>query len=73
MASSATICAVCRVFDGVVVTIIVASSEEEAPISDCILVQVPDGHACKIGDSWDGQNFVSKNPEYVIPDENGEV
>jgi hypothetical protein len=70
----AVTCAVCNIDTGLVVNVIVASPSDDCPIVGCHLVEIQGGIVlCAIGDKWDGNAFVSKNPTAIIPDENGEV
>jgi uncharacterized Zn finger protein (UPF0148 family) len=56
-----------------VVNVIVANPADDCPVDGCRLVEIQGGVLCAIGDKWDGNAFVSKNPTAIIPDENGEV
>lgn len=49
-------CAVCQLFDGLVVNIIMASPSDPAP-EDCQLIEIMAGQDCDIGWYWDGVTF----------------
>lgn len=51
-----TICAVCRLSDGLVINIIVASPSDPAP-DGCQLVEIMTGQMCDIGWYWVGGAF----------------
>lgn len=51
-----TICAVCRLSDGLVMNIIVASPSDPAP-EGCQLVEIVAGQTYNIGWIWDGVTF----------------
>lgn len=57
-------CAVCRLEDGLVVNVIVASPSDLAP-EGCQLIEVTEGQLCDIGWTWDGAAFVA--PPEVLP------
>jgi hypothetical protein len=69
----AVTCAVCRLDTGLIVNVIVADPADDCPVDGCRLVEMQGGVLCAIGDTWDGNSFVNKNPTAIIPDENGEV
>ncbi len=69
----AVTCAVCNIDTGLVVNVIIASPSDNCPVVGCRLVEIQDGVLCAIGDIWDGNSFINKNPTVIIPDENGEV
>ncbi len=52
-----TTCAVCRLTDGEVINLIIASPGDNAP-DGCRLVEVMVGQACDIGAVWDGVTFM---------------
>lgn len=58
-----SICAVCRVSDGLVINIIVAEVTNISPYPECILVESPDtsGNNAEIGNYWDGTMFNKVN------------
>jgi len=66
-------CAVCNLDTGLVVNVIMANPSDDCPVDGCCLVEIQDGVLCAIGDTWDGNSFINKNPTVIIPDENGEV
>ena len=56
-----TRCAVCQLEDGLVVNVIVASSNDLAP-DGCQLVEILNDQQCNIGWYFDGIGFVDPNP-----------
>ena len=51
-----TRCAVCQLYDGLVVNIIIAVPSDPAQ-DGCQLVEVMNGQACDIGWIWNGTDF----------------
>jgi hypothetical protein len=57
-----TNCAVCQLFDGLVINIIVALPSDPAQ-DGCQLIEIMAGQECGIGWYWDGQTFFPPAPE----------
>lgn len=55
-------CAVCRLSDGVVLNIIIASDGDKPPIADCQLIVVPDDIPCGPDYIWNGETFIDPAP-----------
>ena len=51
-----TICAVCRLSDGLVLNTIVASPDDTPP-DECQLIEIKEGVFCNIGLFWNGIEF----------------
>lgn len=68
-----TICAVCRLDNGLVINLIVAEPTDPAPYG-CQLIEVienPEKPTCGIAWTWNGTEFIDSNPvdpNAVIPD-----
>ena len=58
------ICAVCRLSDGLIISIIIADSSYPAP-EECELVEVMAGQECQLGWHWDGQSFIPTADEII--------
>jgi hypothetical protein len=59
-----TICAVCRLSDGLVLNKIVASPSDTPP-DDCQLIEIMNGQTCDIGWTWNGMEFTPPPPPPV--------
>lgn len=57
----ATTCAVCRLDDGLVINLIVASPSDPAQ-EGCQLIEVTSDMDCEIGWTWNGSIFVPPAP-----------
>ena len=57
-----TICAVCRLDNGLVINVIMAEPTDPAPYG-CQLIEVPDGVHSGIAWTWDGTQFIDPSPQ----------
>jgi hypothetical protein len=67
------VCAICKNDTGEVINTVVCSPDDQCPVDDCHLVQVPDGVFVSTGSIWTGTEFKDDRPTVIIPDENGEI
>lgn len=57
-----TICAVCRLDNGLVINMIVAEPTDIAPYG-CQLIEVTEETPCGAAWTWDGTKFIDPNPQ----------
>jgi hypothetical protein len=57
-----TVCAVCRLADGLVINLIIAEPTDEPPYG-CQLIEVPEGTPCDLSWTWDGTQFIDSSPQ----------
>ena len=59
-----TICAVCRLDNGLVINTIMAEPTDSAPYG-CKLIEIEEGVICGIAWTWNGTQFIDPKPQPI--------